>query len=145
HGRSSKTTMKLTRPGHLYLTLPLVLGCALLGRPGLAAAQDAAGMEKLEKENEELKARLDAFEELAKKEGIMPSGAPAPKYVKVLSDMTISGFVQASYFHDFSDPPGGVSPGSLWVNRNDNFTLNKVKITLASPPAEHSGTEWTAG
>jgi hypothetical protein len=99
---------------------------------------------QLEKQNQDLQKRLDALEALAKKEGLLPSGSKPPKFVSAVSDITISGFVTASYFHDFSDPPNGVSPGYLWNRKNDNITLNKVKLTIASPPAERSGDKFDA-
>src|SRR6267154_5325723 len=104
----------------------------------------AQSMEQLQKENEEMHKRLDALEALAQKEGLLPSGKTPPKFVSALSDISLSGFVTASYFHDTSDPPGGISPGYLWNRRNDSFSLNKVKITLASPPAARSGEEFGA-
>ena len=101
-------------------------------------------LSQLEKQNQALQQRLDALEGLAQKEGLLPSGAKPPKFVSALSDITLSGFVTASYFHDFSNPTNGVSAGYLWNRRNDNITLNKVKLTLASPPAERSGDKFDA-
>jgi len=121
------------------------LVAALVGGTTLAFAQTSPSIDTLEKQNQELKARLDALEQLVKKEGLMPSGAASSPGVKALSEMTISGFVQASYFHDFSDPPGGTSPGYLWNYKNDSFSLNKLKLTVASPAVEASGDKWSAG
>jgi hypothetical protein len=127
---------------------PLVgacLGGALLAGMPAANAQaqgaDAARVEKLEKENQELKKRLDALEQ---KEGIAPSGAKAVA-VKTLGDTTLSGFVTASYFYDTSVPADGKSNGYLWNTSHNAFSLNKVKLTLASTPAERSGDTWSAG
>jgi hypothetical protein len=113
-------------------------------------AQSAGGstddkISQLEKQNQDLQQRLDALETLAQKEGLLPSGAKPPKFVSALSDISLSGFVTVSYFHDFSNPPNGISPGYLWNRRNDNFTVNKVKLTFASPPAERSGDKFSAG
>ena len=107
---------------------------------------DASGtrVDKLEKENQDLKSRLDALEAVAKKEGLVPSGSEAPLAVKAMSDITISGFASASYFFDTSEPKGNVSPGYLWSPHN-NFTLNKVKLTIASKPVEQSGEKFDAG
>src|SRR6266404_4687142 len=138
------TTTTMTLSQLISGNRKMCLAGALLGGASMALAQDASNLEKLEKENQELKGRLDTLEALAQEGGLMPSGPPATNYVKALSDVTISGFVQASYFHDFSDPPGGTSPGYLWNRKNDNFSLNKVKVTLASTPAEHSGDKWDA-
>src|SRR6266487_484331 len=124
------------------------IGSALLVTGASAFAQAAAGdvvrVERLEKENAELRKRLDALESVVKKEGLAPSSTASPKFVSTLSETTLSGFVTASYFHDTSDPPGGTSPGYLWNRRNDSFSLNKVKVTLASPPTARSGEEFGA-
>src|SRR5258707_9151104 len=71
-------------------------------------------MEKLEKENQDLRKRLDVLEAMAQKEGLLPSGTKADPPVSALSDITLSGFVTTSFFHDSSVPPasmGHVSPG----------------------------------
>ena len=73
-----------------------------------------------------------------------PGGDPP---VGAMTDIMLSGFVTTSYFHDSSEPPasdGHVSPGYLWNRVNDNFTLNKVKLTLASPAVERSGDKFGA-
>ena len=72
------------------LTKTMCLGGALLSSAALALADDASMAE--------LKARVAQLEAMATKEGILPSGTPAPKFVSALSDISISGFVQASYF-----------------------------------------------
>jgi hypothetical protein len=112
--------------------------------PQSAPAASDDKITQLEKENQAMHERLDALEALAQKEGLLPSGKTAPKFVSAMSDITLSGFVTTSYFHDTSNPPGNVSPGYLWNRVNDNFTLNKVKITLASKPVERSGDEFQA-
>ncbi len=127
-----------------FVKQPFFLTAAILGGAAATLAQDSTSLDKLEKQNQELKARLDALEDLVKKEGLTPA-APDTNSIKALSQMTISGFVTASYMHDFSEPPGGTSPGYLWDRKNDNFSLNKVKLTFASPPAEFSGDKWDAG
>lgn len=124
---------------------PLVgacLGGALLaGLPaGSVQAQgaDAGRLEKLEKENSELKKRLDAIEA---KEG---AAASKSYIVKAMSDVTISGFVTASYFYDTSVPADRKSNGYLWNTSDNAFSLNKFKLTLASAPVERSGDAWSA-
>ncbi len=133
--------MKLSRLRPITTTA--CLGGALLGGAPLAKAQAPAGansgrLEKLEMENQELRKRLDALE------GVAP-GAAVPTYtVAALSKSTLSGFATASYFYDTSKPPGGISPGYLWNRRAGTFAINKVKLTLASPPAERSGDTFSA-
>ena len=128
------------------------LGGALLATGTTALAQTESGnsvrVEKMEKENAELKKRLDALEAMAQKEGLVPHlipGGTPTKFVKALSDLQLSGFVTASYFYDTSRPSDRKSNGYLWNTSENSFTLNKVKLTLASPPAERSGEKWSAG
>jgi hypothetical protein len=145
--------MRLKNPHRTHpkssLALRACVGTALLASGAAAFAQapesgNTVRMERLEKENAELKGRLDALESMAKKEGLAPS-ATAPKYLKSLSEMTINGFVTASYFYDTSKPDDRRSNGYLWNTSEDSFSINKVKVTLASPPAERSGDKWSAG
>jgi hypothetical protein len=125
------------------------LGGALLAAGAIPqalaqAAPDGTRLEKLEKENQDLRKRLDALEAIAQKEGILPSGNPAPKFVSALSDITISGFAQASWFFNSREPSDKFSDGYLWNTRHNSFSINKVKLTLASPPVERSGDAWDA-
>jgi hypothetical protein len=147
HYRKPKSNRSYLAP----VGVGVCLGGALLaGAPGTALAQatspaDAARLEKLEKENQELRKRLDALEQ---KEGIAPSGAAAatgPQPVKALSAINISGFVTASYFYDTSDPPNQTPPGYLWNRTMNSFWLNKFKLTLESAPVERSAEKWDAG
>jgi hypothetical protein len=128
------------------ITVGACIGTALLAGSGTSAfAQAETGntvrMEKIEKENAELRARLDAFEAMAVKEGLKPSANP-PKFIKSLSDMTISGFVTASYFYDTSTPADRKSNGYLWNTSENSFSLNKVKLTIAGKPIERD--KWDA-
>ena len=103
---------------------------------------NAARIEKLEKENQELRKRLEVLE------GEKKPGAAAAMPTNVLNTLTrssLSGFVTASYFYDTSTPPDNSPNGYLWNRHHNSFTLNKVKITLASPPAEQNGDRWTVG
>lgn len=126
-------------------TLSACMGGALLsgGLPSPAVAQDAS-LEKLAQENTDLKARLEALEMAAKKEGILPSGDSVPQRVSAMSAISLSGFVQASYFYNTQDPDDGYSDGYLWNTKHNNFSINKVKLTLASPAVERSGDAWDA-
>jgi hypothetical protein len=94
--------------------------------------QDAGRIDKIEAENRALKARLDSLESLAKKEGIVPSATESTS-VKALSESTLSGFVTASYFYNLEGPSDRLSDGYLWNVRDNQFTINKIKLTLASP------------
>lgn len=108
-----------------------------------AMADDSIRMDKLETENKALRDRLEKLEQMAKKEGIVPSGSESTT-LKALSESTISGFVTASYFYNTSAPDDRLSNGYLWNTRDNKFSLNKVKVSLASPAAERSGEKWDA-
>lgn len=108
-------------------------------------ADDPVRLDKLEQENQDLKNRLQALENMAQQAGIVPSGTPAPKFVSSMSEISISGFVQASYFYNTRDPQDGASDGYLWNTTHNSFSINKVKLTLASRPVERSGESWDAG
>jgi hypothetical protein len=101
-------------------------------------------LEKLEKENQELRKRLEAVEAVAKKEGILQSGETS-QAVKALTSINISGFVTASYFYNSTEPADRQGDGYLWNTTHNSFSLNKFKLTLASPPVERSGEKWDAG
>ncbi len=109
-----------------------VILATLAGSGFLARAQDAP-VDKLEKENQELRSRLDSLEDLLKKEGITPGGDAKDPPVAALSSMTLSGFVTSSYFYDISSTKDVHPVGYLWNSAMNQFTLNKVKMTLASP------------
>ena len=143
------------RQKRYYATMGLCLG-AVVGGTALLHTQPVQGaeggtnnLEKLEKENQDLKKRLDVLEAMAQKEGLLPSGAKAgDPPVSAMSDVTLGGFVTTSFFHDSTKPPASIghnSPGYLWNRVNDSFALNKVKITLASPQVQNSGEKWDAG
>ncbi len=120
------------------------MGGALLsgGSTQLLHAQDSA-TDKLAKENADLKTRLEALEMAAKKEGILPSDGSSPKLVKAMSAITISGFVQASYFANMEPPDDGMNDAYLWNTRDNSFSLNKFKLTIASKPV--ASDKWDAG
>lgn len=121
------------------------MSTALLASGGSAFAQAETGnvvrMERLEKENAELKKRLDALEGMAQKEGLTAPTSAKP-FVKALSELQLSGFVTASYFYDTSTPDDGKSNGYLWNTSENSFSINKVKVTLAGKPIERD--KWDA-
>src|SRR5258706_558753 len=112
----------------LSVSLGIFIGSAAFLRAQQSEPPDAGRLQKVEKENQDLKQRLDALEAMAQKEGLLPSGSKADPPVAAMSAIQLSGFVTASYFHDSSEPPssvGHISPGYLWNRVNDSFTLNK--------------------
>src|SRR5580765_8270186 len=112
------------------------VGGALLSSSEPTMADDAASPD-------DLKARVAQLEGILQKEGILPSGK-APKLVSAMTDISISGFVQASYFYNTETPSDGVSDAYLWNAKHNSFSINKVKLTFVSKPVEASGDKWDA-
>src|SRR6266699_1690795 len=127
--------MKLPRLTSIRNTV--CLSGALLGGTTLAPGQaaDTSKVEQLEKENQELRKRLDALEAVAQKEGLLPT-AKASMPVAAMSNVSLSGFVQTSYFFNSTQPADREGNGYLWTTRHNAFSLTKLKVTLTSPPAE---------
>jgi hypothetical protein len=123
--------------------LSAAITSAVLASAGLA--DDSDRISKLEQENKDLRDRLAGLEMAVTKEGLLPANKPSPTFVSALTSVTISGFVQSSYFYDASRPADGESDGYLWNTRYNNFSINKFKLTLASQPVEASGDTWSAG
>src|SRR6266478_3747311 len=128
--------MKRRNNGTRHLkTVGVCMGVVVVSSALLHAQTDSPNtstnsIEKLAKENQSLKKRLDALEAMAQKEGLIPSANKADPPVSAFSEISLSGFVTTSFFHDSSDPPASIghrSPGYLWNRVNDSFTLNKVK------------------
>jgi len=129
-------------PNTRYKTLAAltaVIGSTIVG--GLSAhAQDTS---KLEKENQELKERLDKLEEVLKKEGLTTStDTSGSQPIKALSSINVSGFVESSYFYDLSNSKDNHPAGYLWNTSLNSFTINKIKLTLASPNVDKE--KWDA-
>lgn len=144
HSHPSQGSRHRIQPGCTRLGGAILLAGVGLMSPSLLA-DDPVRLDKLEQENQDLKNRLQALENMAQQAGILPSGTPAPKFVSSMSEISISGFVQASYFYNTRDPQDGASDGYLWNTTHNSFSINKVKLTLASRPVERSGESWDAG
>src|SRR5258708_3119096 len=77
-----------------------VFSAVIAAQSPFALGADPA-TEKLADENKDLRKRLEALENILQKEGLAPScdaGASGSPVVKALGDVTLSGFVTASYF-----------------------------------------------
>ena len=141
----------MNRISHRRILNPATLRLCLGGMIAVGSASftlradDPVRISKLEQENQEMKARLEQLETLARKEGILPADPTPPRLVTALSKISISGFVQASYFYNLQAPADNVSDGYLWNTKNNSFSLNKFKLTIASAPVEASGDQWSAG
>ena len=139
-------SIRQLRRGNHSTPLGLALGVALAHLSGLgvlsASAQDAK-LDKIAQENLDLRSRLEVLEGVAKKEGILPSGDSKTKLVTAMSDITISGFAQASYFYNTRTPADGASDGYLFNTKDNSFSLNKFKLSIASKPVATD--KWDAG
>ena len=111
----------------------------LAGGSSLHAQMDT---NKLEQENQDLRKRLDALEDLMKKEGIQPSSDASSKPITAMSAITVSGYVSASYFYDLANSKDNAPNGYLWNNKLNSFDVNEVKLTLASPAVDKD--KWDA-
>jgi hypothetical protein len=126
-----------------FAALSAVVGAMMAGGFSAHAQTTTTNVSKLEQENQELRKRLDNLEQILEKEGLKPSGsAAADPPVSALSEVTISGFVSTSYFYDAGNSKDNHPAGYLWNTSLNNFTINKVKLTLASPAVDKD--KWDA-
>ncbi len=121
----------------------LLTGGVLAGSAALALAQDAPTLASLQQQNQALNDRLKVLEAMVQKEGLVPSGTAA-KPASPFANVTVSGFVQSSYFSDLENSSSQRIASYLWNNKNNNFSINKVKVTIASPAAVRSDTDWSS-
>jgi hypothetical protein len=124
--------------------LSAVFAVIVAGGSTAHAQTDTNATSKLEQENQELRKRLDNLEHFLEKEGLKPTGtgAPADPPVSALTDITISGFITSSYFYDAASSKDNHPAGYLWNTSLNSFTVNKIKLTLASPPVNKD--KWDA-
>lgn len=137
------------RRHHKKNRIPLAALSAVLGTicagtmPLYAQTTNSPDGGQLQKENEDLKARVEKLEDMMKQAGVMPSGATNDPPVAALSSITLSGFVTASYFYDMANSKDDHPVGYLWNGAMNQFTLNKAKLVLASPAVDKD--KWDAG
>ncbi|MCX7886518.1 MAG: outer membrane beta-barrel protein [Verrucomicrobiae bacterium] len=91
----------------------------------------------------ELRERIRQLEQrVAELEGRSVKSEPvAPAALEWLGRTTFSGFVSASFFHNFNDGPPGAN---AFVTRSDAFMLHKVKLALERP-VDYDSKRWDAG
>ena len=139
-------SLKQTKPKRSTTKDLMTSTCVgLITTAGLAAqaqTTDADRINQLESKNQTLQQRLDALEDVVKKEGLAPSGT-STNMVSALSKINISGFVQASYFYNTRRPADGMNDAYLWNTKDNSFSLNKFKLTVASDPVATD--KWDAG
>ena len=105
-----------------------------------AHAEQASGtstnrMDKLEQENQELRARLDALEGLAQKAGIVPSGSKVDPPVAALTEIILSGFATTSFFDELEPSPECRWPASRrrGIPARSRPWLPKPRLPVESP------------
>jgi hypothetical protein len=136
----NKKTKKTLRTQNRFATAGACLGLMVSG--GMAAYAQTTGDSANLTEMQKLQQRLDSLEDLVKKEGLMPS-APTNAVLSAMDQITISGFVQASYFYNTQRPAGDQSATYLWNTQDNSFSMNKFKLTVASAPVATD--KWDAG
>jgi hypothetical protein len=139
--------MRRRKKNHLtsLATVSAVVGSMCAGSfcPLSLHAQSATDTNNLEKENAELRSRLDRLEDLMKKEGIAPSGELTTTIpVKALQQISLSGFITASYFYDVASSKDNHPTGYLWNTAMNQFTLNKAEMILQGAPVDKE--KWDA-
>src|SRR5258707_15463707 len=98
YGRATKHLRNLRR---LSACIVVVIGSSAL--PNLQASEPTSTnrLEKLEKENADLKQRLDALEAVAQKEGLLPNGSKGRPPVAAMTPINLSSFGTAlCLYHD---------------------------------------------
>lgn len=92
---------------------------------------------------QELLDKIKALEaRVAEMEGkaVTTNSVPA-ETLAFLGQTKISGYVSASFFHNFND---GAPGNNLYVTRQDQFAANKFKLALEKP-VDYSPDKWNAG
>ncbi|HWD19785.1 MAG TPA: outer membrane beta-barrel protein [Verrucomicrobiae bacterium] len=133
--------MKYPRRNKTYVAVISAVAGLIASTWSLRAQADPK-VDQLEKQNQELRKRLDAMDNILQKEGLEPSGAAPTSPIQAMSQMTISGFIEASYFYDIANTHDNHPAGYLWNTSLNSFTLNKIKLTFASPAPDKD--KWDA-
>jgi hypothetical protein len=143
----NKPTKKSFRTKKRFATAGACLGVIVGGTLGAHCqtnnVSDSDKINQLAAQNQLLQQRLDSLEAEVQKEGLAPSGGPTKAVVSALDQITISGFAQASYFFNTQRPSSGQNDTYLWNTKDNSFSLNKFKLTIASAPVATD--KWDAG
>jgi hypothetical protein len=134
----NKPAKKSFRTQKRFVAASACLGLIVSGSMA-TYAQTTTDAEKMA----DMQKRLDSLEDLVKQEGLMPSGPTNSAVMSAMDQITISGFVQASYFYNTQRPASGQSDSYLWNTKDNEFSLNKFKLTIASAPVATD--KWDAG
>ncbi len=129
--------------------VPYLLFATTLGTPCLLRADDQPmsdkdRIERLEKENKELRKRLEILEEKLGQNPYVEKESVPETTRQFLGQTEISGYVSASYFYNFNRPSGGENTGPGFDVRHNEFMANKLVLTLEKP-VEYNAFDWQAG
>jgi hypothetical protein len=110
-----------------------------------ASADDAERIGKLDKENQELLNDWMPWKATRRRRVSCPAAMRPNDVREGPVQHQYQRLCHASYFYDTTTPGDRVSNGYLWNTTHNSFSINKVKLTLASAPVERSGDKWDAG
>lgn len=113
---------------------------ALLAMQISVRADDQELMERVK----QLEKRIAELENRSTQEVSVPSAELPQKTLDFLGQTEISGFVSASFFHNFNDDNVNGIRNQGFVNKRDAFAIHKFKLALEKPVAA-SPDKWEAG
>lgn len=129
------------------LRVGLSLAC-LLAAVSLYAADDGVDWKKLYEEqrqrNNDLERRLSLLEQRSTQDVYVVKEKVPEGTLKFLQQTELSGYVAGSYFYNFNRPATDVNTGRGFDWRADEFSANKVVLTLQKS-VEYNAFDWTAG
>lgn len=110
-----------------------------------AGASDWKKMyEEQKQHNDALERRLSILEEKDKAEPYLTKESVPETTQNFLKGTELSGYVSASYFYNFNNPPSRENTGRGFDVRHDEFMANKAVLKLMKP-TEYNAFDWTAG
>jgi hypothetical protein len=124
------------------LTARVCVAAALLASAPHVWADDQQLLDRIK----QLEQRVSELE--GKSTQVVTQASIPSATLDVLNQVSLSGYVSASYIYDFSKPAkGGVNPtvaGRLYDSNNNQFTPDKFKLALEKP-VDFNPTNWNAG
>lgn len=109
---------------------------AVTGAMICSAPLARAGEQELQEKIKALEKRLEELEGKTLKNDTV-----TPQTLEFLGKTAVSGFVSASFFHNFNDANPSAN---AFVTKNDAFTLHKLKLALEKP-VDYDKDKWNAG
>ncbi len=100
--------------------------------------------EEQKKRSDELERRVSLLEEKDKAEPYVKVESIPEGTMSVLQQVDISGFVSASYTHNFNQPSDRLNGGQLYDTQHDEFMLNKF-VLIVQHAVDYDAFDWKAG